>query len=246
MPLSAKRVLRTFSYAMYFDGVDDYVYVPYSSSFDVRIFTLITWAYYTPKPFIDSYFVYKRNINHHLSMYVEPNTYLFVSAVTFTDGSTLYGKIDTRYTKSIAYVFRMYASRYNGTTFDIFIDATNYYTASPGKTVLTGAYPLYFGMRGSSYFNGFISQVLIYSRALSDSEIQWNYLYPDNPSRNGLVLWLRADPAYIKDINNDGVLEWIDLSGFGNHGKIYGARLVQLIKSASRILQAQRVLACAR
>jgi len=85
-----------------------------------------------------------------------------------------------------------------------------------------------------------------YSRALSDSEIRQNYSCPENPVRDGLVLWLHAGPAYVKDIDNDGVLEWIDLSGYNNHGKIYGATLVQLIKSASRVVQAQRVLPVVR
>jgi hypothetical protein len=75
---------------------------------------------------------------------------------------------------------------------------------------------------------------MIYSRILSETEISWNYVNPDNPIRNGLVLWLRAHPDYIKDIDGDGVLEWIDLSGFNNHGKIYGATLVKLIRDPVR------------
>jgi hypothetical protein len=98
------------------------------------------------------------------------------------------------------------------------------------------------GRYGNGYHCGFISQVLIYSRALSDSEIQWNYQYPDKPIRDDLVLWLQADPAYVKDIDGDGILEWIDLSGYGNHGKIYGAQLVQLIKTPARVLKPVRIL----
>jgi len=89
-------------------------------------------------------------------------------------------------------------------------------------------------------------QLLVYTRALSDSEIAWNYNYPDNPVRNGLVVWLQADPAYVKDIDGDGVLEWIDLSGFGNRGKIYGAQLVQLIKPTQRLLTPSRILSVVR
>jgi hypothetical protein len=97
------------------------------------------------------------------------------------------------------------------------------------------------GRWSAQYFPGYIYRALIYSRALSNSEVQWNYQYPDNPVRNGLVLWLQADPAYIKDIDGDGVLEWVDLSGFGNHGKIYGARLVQLTKTPTRTITPYRV-----
>jgi len=107
---------------------------------------------------------------------------------------------------------------------------------------------IYIGsVKGSDrFFQGYITQVLLYSRALSDSEIQWNYQYPDKPIRNGLVLWLQADPQYIKDVDGDGILEWIDLSGYNNHGKIYGAQLVQLIKTPARALTPARVLKPAR
>jgi hypothetical protein len=89
-------------------------------------------------------------------------------------------------------------------------------------------------------------QLLIYTRDLSDSDIAWNYNYPDNPIRNGLVLWLQAHPAYIKDIDNDGRLEWIDLSGYGNHGKIYGATLQQIVLNQKRTLSPERIQTPAR
>jgi hypothetical protein len=94
--------------------------------------------------------------------------------------------------------------------------------------------------------NVMVSQFQFYSRPLSDQEIQWNYINPDNPVRNGLVLWLKADPAYVKDIDGDGLLEWLDLSGFNNHGKIYGARLVELIRTPARTLPVARALPVAR
>jgi hypothetical protein len=94
----------------------------------------------------------------------------------------------------------------------------------------------------SEYKRGYLASILIYSRALSDSEIQWNYQYLDNPVRDGLVLWLQADPQYVKDIDGDGVPEWIDLSGYNNHGKIYGAQLVQLFKTPARVLKPVRIL----
>ena len=61
-----------------------------------------------------------------------------------------------------------------------------------------------------------------------------------------MVLWLQAHPDYIRDIDGDGVLEWVDLSGYNNHGKIYGAQLVELVKARSRVLKPVRVLGVAR
>jgi hypothetical protein len=85
-----------------------------------------------------------------------------------------------------------------------------------------------------------ISVVLIYSRDLTDSELLSISRNPWNPPRSGLVLWYIAHPDYVKDIDGDGVLEWIDLSGNNNHGKIYGARLVDLFKQPVRVLARAR------
>jgi len=96
------------------------------------------------------------------------------------------------------------------------------------------------------WFQGYISQLLIYSRVLSADEILWNFSNPGDPVRNGLVLWLQADPQYVRDVDGDGLLEWLDLSGANNHGKVYGARLVELVKSPARTLAPARVLPPAR
>jgi hypothetical protein len=60
------------------------------------------------------------------------------------------------------------------------------------------------------------------------------------------VLWLQADPSDVKDIDGDGILEWLDLSGYNNHGKIYGAQLVELIKTPPRLLTPLRTLQVVR
>jgi hypothetical protein len=97
-----------------------------------------------------------------------------------------------------------------------------------------------------NYFNGLIAEVRIYNRALSASEIQWNYQNFYNPVSDGLVLCFIADPQYIRDIDGDGRLEWIDLSGYNNHGKIYGATLVDLYKAPVRALSSVRTMLVAR
>jgi len=89
-------------------------------------------------------------------------------------------------------------------------------------------------------------QLLVYTRDLADKDIEWNFKNPDNPIRNGLYVWLQAHPDYVKDIDGDGVLEWVDLSGNNNHGKIYGAQLVELVKAVKRVLTPARVLKAVR
>jgi hypothetical protein len=83
------------------------------------------------------------------------------------------------------------------------------------------------GRYGSVFHYGYIANLLIYNRALSQSEIQYNINNPITPISSGLILFLIANPETIQDIDNDGINEWIDLSGNNNHGKIYNATLQQ-------------------
>lgn len=74
----------------------------------------------------------------------------------------------------------------------------------------------------SRYFGGYIADVKIYNRALSDSEIYQLYAHPLRPPLDGLILWLKGWPEFI----HDGV--WWDASGYNNHGTIYGAQVVDV------------------
>jgi hypothetical protein len=96
------------------------------------------------------------------------------------------------------------------------------------------------------YYKGYIHTIRYYNRVLSNIEIRYNLDNPDNPIRDGLVLWLKSDPNYVKDIDNDGILEWIDLSGYNNHGKVYGAALTKVIKDPISVSQPRRILSVVR
>jgi hypothetical protein len=54
------------------------------------------------------------------------------------------------------------------------------------------------------------SEVQLYNRALSDSEVLYNAMHPNNPKRQGLALNLTQDSI-------QGA-QWLDLSGNNNHG----------------------------
>jgi hypothetical protein len=72
-------------------------------------------------------------------------------------------------------------------------------------------------------FGGYIAQVLIYKdKALLASEINHNGLNPNNPIRDGLVLWLDARACDV----SKGIC--YDLSGNGNHGTMYNVSIVTL------------------
>ena len=82
----------------------------------------------------------------------------------------------------------------------------------------TIAYPAYY----CTWWYGLIAQVLVYSRLLSASEIIYNMSNPNNPIRDGLVLWLDA-----RACDTSKNVCW-DLSGNGNHGAMYNVQIVTL------------------
>ena len=246
MPLTPRRVLKQFRYAMYFDGVDDYVRTVSTISLSTPI-TVVVWFSH-----IDKYNVlalvanagagyYALGFRFFVNTYGTQDRRLRIEAATGTSGSDLSTPVNAVQPG----VWNHGTAVINSGNSSLWL---NWQKLDSGSLLdFTKTDYVYIGtMAYSLYFCGYISQVLIYSRALSDSEIQWNYQYPDNPVKNGLVLWLKADPQYVKDIDGDGILEWVDLSGYGNHGKIYGAQLVQLIKTPARVLKPARVLSPAR
>jgi len=127
------------------------------------------------------------------------------------------------------YVFRL-----NGNENSIFFDGKFVRSVTgSGDYITDTSLPLVIGGRPHGplptppyYFsNVAVWQVLVYNRALSDSEIAQLYSNPTNPIRDGLVLWLQADPAYIQGNT------WVDLSGNGNNATLYNTQLIQLAPS---------------
>jgi hypothetical protein len=230
---------------MYFDGVDDYVSVPHSPSLYLTSFSVVMWAnalcclnnYYNrfiekggccapdggfgietagEGPATEANFLVWRSSNFYG---FRPLNYPFINS--------LFHHIVFMYDNLYIWVYIDGVLR--GST------SVSAYTPSTEPITIGRAC-----MSNGNYLNGYISQVLIYSRTLSASEVQQDYLNPDNPVTDGLVLWLQADPAYISGNT------WYDLSGNNNNGTIYGATLVQLTPSHARLLQAARTLSPVR
>jgi hypothetical protein len=234
MPLSPSRVLRTFRYALFFDGVDDYVSVSSPSINELGLsFSVMAWINYfryskSPSPCGDP----SSNIVSKRVGGVWRNAWVFnIARVRLLSGGVLLsvpgvplGEFHfVGFSRSLGSSITVFTDNRFASYSDPGTDERNTLALNIGGIVCLAEYAL-----------GYISQILAYTRALSDSEITWNYNNPDNPVRNGLVLWLQARPDYIKDIDGDGLLEWLDLSGFSNHGKIYGASLVELIRAPMR------------
>jgi len=241
MPLAKTRLLNVPRYALFFNGVNDYIRVNDSPSLNPQgPFTII--------------FSMKSNVN-----FVGTNGPVIIDKRgTEASGYAVYnwndGFVISVFLSGILYYnaypidwdvtqWHSYVAIWNGTHTILYVDIIKKDSKPASGTMGINTLPLYIGVyQGTSFWlNGFISEVLLYSRVLSQDEIQWNYNYPENPVRNGLVLWLLAHPNNIKDIDGDGILEWLDLSGFNNHGKIYGAVLQEIVKAPTRILTPTRI-----
>jgi hypothetical protein len=235
-----------FGQALSFDGVDDYVEVPNSSLLNPDYISVVAWIY--PKDITNLGFI------------VSKGEYAFPPYRTYDllvrDGDIRWQiSRDGNESRELIYplpsanTWYFVVGTYDGNVINLYLNGLLVKTLTniPG-TLYKNTYPLRIGRHVTlpGFFKGLIHEVCIYNRALSTDEISWNYKNFYNPVRDGLVLCLIADPQYIKDIDGDGRLEWIDLSGYNNHGKIYGATLVDLYKSPVRTLQAARTMPVAR
>jgi hypothetical protein len=61
----------------------------------------------------------------------------------------------------------------------------------------------------------------VYNRSLSAVEVA--AFRPEAPPGGDLVMYYYAHPQFVKDVDGDGVLEWLDLSGNGRHAELRGA-----------------------
>jgi len=268
MPLVPTRVVRTFKYAVNHDGIDDYSVIQPFIVYGWPEITIEEWIYVIyPKaspnysvtsiigePWVD----YPATANYTLPYYY------YNYFISYWKVRTEYGWVKvysyqwfTKKGQWMHLIRRFTASR----EYSVWINGDKeYYTTVPSteRTVLewnpdTATYPeryKRFIMGAGHIFTEWTEWryaiLRIYRSALTDDQIMWNRDNPDDPVSNDLEVSLYAHPDHIRDIDNDGILEWIDLSGKGHHAKLYGARLVELVKEPARVLSPARVLAPAR
>jgi hypothetical protein len=250
MPLSAKRVLGTFRYAMYFDGIDDRIVIPLSSSLNfTQPTTLEIWLA------VDGFGSGsypgvvrnnpKFNIFVNVSVYnISPRVYSVPPFEPIAKDSANMYIWTWRYT----YVWNTFfhaVLTYDGSVGKMYINGSLFRSNTISTTMQSPTESMYIGYN-STYFKGRIYRVSYYNRVLSDDEIIKMYKDPYSVPADGLRLWLQAHPDNVRDIDNDGILEWIDLSGNNNHGKIYGATLTKVVKDAITVSPSKRILSVIR
>jgi hypothetical protein len=239
MPLQQLRPdpLNIFRYAMYFDGIDDYVAVPDGIiPYNSMNWTVMAWVAPVFTGCVSCVVIYYQGASEG-EMQLNPPSL----GVKLSNGNWYY--TPTYNTPTVVFT-HVAGVRYNGTSLLFYVNGNQVESASiPAYNLFeTSGFHSSIGTynREGGSFMGYIYNVLIYNFALSQSQIQYNMANPDNPIREGLLLWLQADPAYISGNT------WYDLSGNNNNGTIYGATLVQLTPSDARQLQAVRTLSPVR
>lgn len=211
---------------MRFDGVNDYVYISDNDLFNVDEITIE--AYFKYLGLTGNYQQIVGKLNYYWlllspsgDIYAEVRVNgvyykLWGASVYHFEKYQLYHVV-MRYQLGLLSVFVNGVLRATRTTENAPIDkVTAPIRIGTGYTSLSNVY----------WFNGDIAFIRVYNRPLSDSEIQYNYMNMNNPIKNGLILWLHWDS--VDTVNN----VWEDKSGNNNNGTIYGAQLVDIIKSS--------------
>ena len=240
MPLAPKRTLRIARKALYFDGVDDYVKVPYSPSLefsDSEGITVLLWFY--PRAVVVSGaggMILSHHVYAHQGYYIQWE-WGKLRVVINGDGDTGIRTSNTVFQNNVWYCagFR----HKNGTTGVI----VNGVVENEGPTRAMGTttdIDLSIARWQDVYENCVIAYVIIYNRALGEEEIQQIYNDPDHPPKSGLVLWLHDTSI---DAENN---VWRDLSGKGNNATIYGATAVDVVRPAVRTQSPIRTLSPTR
>lgn len=241
MPLTAFRSEKVPRWAFYFDGIDDYMLVKHNNTLNLTTLTLATRIY--------------NAINYKWTCVGKQSTQVYYDAYAISFAAS-YGFLGFKITDQNLNLFVLRAptqfftkETFLGMTFDgstligyVNSDLVGSRSANPPQQNTSD---FYIGRWWSptQSLRGYLISVYLYNRALSSSEML--DLYNGKVSENGIIMWLEANPDYIRDIDKDGVMEWIDMSGKNNHAKIYGAVLKDL-QSVNRIESAVRTVAVVR
>src|SRR5439155_3733366 len=195
-----------------FDGIDDYIEVPDSSSLHpTGAITIAAWVYLEADHTGGAPTMIRKQGSFLLEL-GDAGTNRPAFLLWWTDGSVsrLDGPTITKFE------WHHLAATYDGTTMRLYIDGVKANSVSVSKSVATSVQPLRIGRWASEWFAGAIDQLLIFSRPLTSEEIAALVPPSEPPSPPGPVV------SYDMEIlTPDGRMA--DLSGHGNHGTINGS-----------------------
>jgi len=200
--------------AFLFDGVNDYISIPSSSSFNTDVFTISGWIYPISTPSSYHGFINKKdsltNVTNINGFGTSANTSMIRFSAKFTDGTgyepSESNGVTVNHWNHVVYV-------YNFGTIKIYLDGNLVLNdnTSNGKTITKTSAPITIGVTywfpsqtfEKYYWNGKIDDIKIYNRELSSCEIADLYT-PGNvtgilPSSGNNVKEIKAYPNPVKD-----------------------------------------------
>lgn len=202
-------------YALSFDG-DDYILVHHSSSFET-FNNGATWEVLINPSNLSSAdrILFKKAGSFYIELeraftgYIRANLWYNGTNYPISAGIAA----EEAKTQHIVIVVETDAT--NGATVKLYINgelkSTKTNANVRGIDVSTNDMYVFSGFEGKGYI------ARMWNRPLSNSEVQQIYADPLNPPQDGLVLW------YAPDSVDTAQNKWLDKSGNGNDGQIYGA-----------------------
>jgi len=165
--------------ALQFDGVDDYVIVPYSSTLDIsNAFTFEAWIY--PTSFGESSLgrIFDKNYTTGYGFYIRNNSASQIEQFAVSLNNSAYGS--TNYS-IVLNTWQHIAVTFNNSLSSgqvkFYLNGAQVRTAWRTTVVDTNTEPLYIGNIWSltRTFKGIIDEVMIYNRNLNSTEISQDY-----------------------------------------------------------------------
>ncbi|MBU4452413.1 MAG: LamG domain-containing protein, partial [Nanoarchaeota archaeon] len=161
-----------FGNALDFDGVDDYVVVPYSASLEPDYITVEAWIY-PPTGIPQGYFVSNWNSSSN-------GSFLFQITLTGNLQADIANATEGIATSQMSIskdAWHHTAITYNGTDFKLYLDGNLSDTKNVTGILRKDSNPLFIGNRFDlkRNFSGNVDEVKIWNRALSPEEINASY-----------------------------------------------------------------------
>jgi len=205
-------------YGLYFDGEDDYTSTPYSNVFEFdgdKTFIIMFKSKQQSGQWRKLASMGAFAAGGWVISFDEDGDrvqFLFASDTGWS-GETSW--LTVGFNSSVMYAV---VADYTNTLLKTYLNGQHIFdNALPTYYLTDGTKDLHIGRSSSGEYSASdVYLVLLYDRALSDTEIQQIYNDPTNPPTDGLVLWLAPDSV---DTTND---IWTDKSGNNNDGTIYG------------------------
>jgi len=167
----AELIYTEYGEALKFDGKDDYIEIPSSEFWIPNEFSIILWIFnYTPAGNRHSILIAKGDGPNPVQGFSLRYGWDYDLRFMIGNGSASIGTNAIWVDTFPAFI----AAVYNGTTLRLYVNGVLKHSVDLNTSVAYGAHKLFVGGlpgTGGYYFNGVLSSIVIFSRALSDEEI---------------------------------------------------------------------------